>query len=66
VASKALVGEFEEGWQRMLRHDDRQSRWGLGDGQPAQSFPQALRAFLIETGYLPSPAAAAPASGPGR
>lgn len=79
VASKALVGEFDDGWQRMLRHHDRRSRWGLslceggrdadgaclGRERPARSFPQALRAFLVDTGYLsPAPALPAPASGP--
>lgn len=78
VASKALVGEFEDGWQRLLRRYDRRSRWGLslcdggrtadgtcrGRERPARSFPEALRAFLVDTGYLPPSASPAPASGP--
>lgn len=66
VANKALVGEFGEGWQRMMKHYDRESDWGLtrceagyDDGGNCQApevsyknYPQALRAFLIETGYI--------------
>lgn len=78
VASKALVGELEDGWQRMLRHYDRRSRWGLrlcdggrdadgiclGRERPARSFPEALRSFLVDSGYLPPPASPPPASSP--
>ncbi len=68
VATKALVGEFDTGWQRMLGLYDRGSDWGLtsceagynakGDcRQPEKryaDFPAALRAFLPRTGYLPA------------
>ncbi|KPQ39573.1 MAG: hypothetical protein HLUCCO16_07195 [Phormidium sp. OSCR] len=59
VAQKILLDEFEEGWEFMLEHYDRQEDWGLdiynedGDviGQHPD-FPTALRAFLVESGYL--------------
>jgi hypothetical protein len=59
VAQKILLGEFEEGWQFMLVHYDRDSDWGFdiynnnGDviGRH-RDFPSALRAFLIDLGYL--------------
>ena len=68
VANKALVGELADGWERMLKYYDKKSDWGLtgcpqGYDDKGQcigkeihypSFPQALRAFLIETGYIPS------------
>lgn len=67
VATKALVGEFDDGWRRMLRLYDRSSDWGLssclagydGRGQCRRteqrfaSFPEALKAFLRSSGYLP-------------
>jgi hypothetical protein len=66
VANKALVGEFEDGWQRMLQRHDRRSSWGLkqctagydeaGSCKAAEqvfaSYPEALRAFLAQTGYI--------------
>lgn len=66
VANKALVGEFEDGWQRMLQRYDRRSSWGLkqctagydevGRCRAAErvfgSYPEALRAFLVQTGYI--------------
>jgi hypothetical protein len=63
VASKALVGEFEEAWKEMLIGYDRNSRHGLNkclqfrDSNCLKSlffddFPQALKAFLDETGYI--------------
>ncbi|XGB41693.1 MAG: hypothetical protein LVS60_15815 [Nodosilinea sp. LVE1205-7] len=66
VATKALVGELQEGWQQMLKSYDAQSDWGLTTCQAGYddrgnckapevrypSYPQALRAFLIQTGYL--------------
>ncbi len=69
VASKALVGELESGWQQMLKRYDRRSDWGLkqcragydeaGRCKRAEAvypaFPAALRAFLVDTGYI-SPA----------
>ncbi len=59
VAQKILLGEFEEGWQFMLAHYDPEDDWGLeihneeGDviGEHPD-FPTALRAFLVESGYL--------------
>lgn len=69
VANKALVGELYDGWDRMIQRYDSSSDWGLrecrGDsdengkclGQEVvySSFPEALRAFLVDTGYI-SPA----------
>jgi len=65
VASKAQVGEFDDAWARMLKLYDRGSDWGLGRcrvamvdyrcpaGQEYQlTFPEALRAHLVEHGYL--------------
>ena len=66
VANKALVGELYDGWDRMTQRYDASSDWGLkeckGDlddngkclGREAvySSFPEALRAFLIDTGYI--------------
>jgi hypothetical protein len=68
VATKALVGEFDSGWKRMLGLYDRGSDWGLtaceagydakGDCRRPEkryaSYPDALRAFLRRTGYLPA------------
>ena len=66
VATKALLGELEDGWQRMLKHYNHRSDQGLTDCQGGmdetgkclgkeirhESFPAALRAFLAETGYI--------------
>lgn len=66
VASKALVGELFDGWDRMTQRDDPSSDWGLreckgevdergkclGREVVYHSFPEALRAFLLETGYI--------------
>lgn len=66
VATKALVGEFADGWRRMLGRYDRSSDLGLrqcaaglgSDGRcrgadvEYASYPEALRAFLLRTGYL--------------
>jgi len=66
VANKALVGELYDGWDRMIQRYDRFSTSGLeeckGDlndngkclGREIvySSFPEALRAFLIDTGYI--------------
>lgn len=58
VAQKILLGEYEEGWKLMLARYDRQSDWGLdiyqGDKVVGRhpDFPSALKAFLVETGYL--------------
>ncbi|MBD2654622.1 hypothetical protein H6G45_14255 [Synechocystis sp. FACHB-383] len=64
VANKALIGELDDGWQTMLKYYDRDSDWGLSncleyDDQSNclkevkyDSYPDALRAFLIETGYI--------------
>jgi hypothetical protein len=68
VANKALVGEFADGWGRMLRRFQSSSDWDLTECKGKRdfngkcqgreivysSFPQALRAFLIETGYIKS------------
>jgi hypothetical protein len=66
VATKALVGELYDGWDRMIQRYDSSSDWGLKDckGEYDEngkcrgrevvygSFPEALRAFLIDTGYI--------------
>lgn len=58
VAQKALLGEYEEGWKFMLANYDRTSDWGLAIYQENReigkypNFPTALRAFLIQQGYL--------------
>lgn len=66
VANKALVGELDDGWTRMLQRYDAASDWGLKECQGELdehgrcqgrevvhgSFPEALRAFLITTGYI--------------
>lgn len=59
VAQKILLGEYEEGWKFMLAHYDKKLDWGLEiyDEKNNQigtypDFPTALKAFLIETGYL--------------
>ena len=60
VAQKILLGEFQDGWNIMLARYDRKSDWGLERYQGTKvvgkysSFPIALRAFLIKTGYLDS------------
>lgn len=59
VAQKILLGEFEQGWQFMLARYDRNSDWGFEIYDRNSNvigrhpdFPNALRAFLIDTGYL--------------
>lgn len=67
VATAALLEQFPTAWQQMLQRYDRSSDWGLttcpGDRYDDKgrcrsreivykSFPEALRAFLIETGYI--------------
>ena len=58
VAQKALLGEYQQGWDFMLAHYDKTSDWGLDEIQDGErvpkypDFPTALRAFLIEQGYL--------------
>lgn len=64
VANKALVGELEDGWQTMVKYYDDRSDWGLSDCKQYDeqynclqevkydSYPEALRQFLIETDYI--------------
>lgn len=58
VAQKILLGEYTQGWNLMLARYDRKSEWGLeiykGDKAVGKypDFPTALKAFLINTGYL--------------
>jgi len=58
VAQKILLGEYQQGWDFMLARYDRQSDWGLdtveGDRTVGQysGFPAALRALLIQQGYI--------------
>jgi S1-C subfamily serine protease len=65
VATKALVGEFDDGWSRMLPLYDRSTDWPLTEcsvdrvrGQCPEgkersvTFPVALRKHLQEAGYI--------------
>jgi hypothetical protein len=58
VAQKALLGEFQQAWKFMLANYDPTSDSGLsiykGDREVGKypNFPTALKAFLIEQGYL--------------
>jgi hypothetical protein len=58
VAQKILLGEYQQGWDFMLNNYDSTSDWGLeiyqGDRMIGKypDFPTALKAFLIEQGYL--------------
>jgi len=66
IANKSLIGELFDGWDRMLLRYDPNDKWGLAvcaagydDNGTCKakeivydSYPQALRAFLIESGYL--------------
>jgi len=66
VATKALVGELSDGWKRMLQLYDSTSNWGLkvctggtnnagiciGREVVFTNFPEALRAFLVNAGYI--------------
>ncbi len=60
VAQKILLGQYQQGWEFMLKNYDHQSDWGLeiyeGERKVGQypDFPTALKAFLIQTGYLNS------------
>ena len=68
VAAAARLGRFDEAWAQMLEGYDRTSAWGLDqgcrvaeiDGEcPAgeairfDNYPDALRNFLAEHGYIP-------------
>lgn len=59
VATKAMLGEFDKAWAFMLENYDPRSDWELEirddtgeivDYYP--DYPTALRAFLVERGYL--------------
>jgi hypothetical protein len=68
VASAARIGQFGAAWAVMLRSYDRDSGWDLptgcrvapnagGECPPASviryaNYPDALRAFLVEQGYI--------------
>jgi hypothetical protein len=58
VAQKILLGEVEEGWKFMLANYDRTSEWGLEIYSAEKvvgqypDFPTALKAYLIQQGYL--------------
>ena len=67
VAAAARLGMFDRAWSEMLQAHDQRSDWGLEgrclvaardgicpSGQTARfsSFPEALREFMIDTGYL--------------
>ena len=69
VAAAARAGRFDEAWREMLSHYERSSTWGLEDACrigvdnpdacPADQrvsfggYPDALRYYLTEWGYLP-------------
>lgn len=70
VAAAARLGVFDHAWSEMLQAYDRSSDWGLENQcrlsaqsevcPPTQSerhtsFPEALRAFLIDAGYILPP-----------
>lgn len=58
VAQKALLGEYQQGWEFMLANYDPTSDWGLTIYQGEQeagkysNFPSALKSALIKQGYL--------------
>lgn len=58
VAQKALLGEYQQGWEFMLANYDPTSDWGLtiyqGDREAGKysNFPNALKSALIKQGYL--------------
>jgi hypothetical protein len=65
VAAKALVGQFDDAWARMLLSYDHSSDWSLEEcttGAPLEkcpvglkkrvSFPDALREHLVSHGYI--------------
>jgi hypothetical protein len=60
VAQKILLNEYQDGWNFMLASYDRSSTEGLTilkDGKAVgkyRNFPAALRALLIQKGYLDS------------
>ena len=68
VAIAARVGQFDRAWAEMLRSYDRNFEWTLPTGckiDPGEglcpedqqveydNYPDALRAFLIDLGYIP-------------
>ncbi|MGZ8336007.1 MAG: hypothetical protein ACXWU1_05035 [Allosphingosinicella sp.] len=68
VASAARVGRFDSAWAEMLRAYDRNFEWELpmgcrslavdkpcpeGDILRFDNYPDALRAFLVDLGYIP-------------
>ncbi|WP_106639100.1 hypothetical protein [Allosphingosinicella vermicomposti] len=79
VASAARIGRFDEAWAQMLRSYENDAEWDLPTGCRVStkgecpedqlieysSYPEALRAFLIERGYLPTSAAAPSPEPPG-
>lgn len=66
MATKARLCQLPEAWRLLLQRYDRSSREGLRDcrgdwdaegrcrGRELvyRSFPEALRAFLVNTGYI--------------
>ncbi len=66
VATKAILGEAIPAWELMLKRYDQNDDWGFeecrgeyddqgecrGEWITYNSFPEALRSFLIETDYL--------------
>jgi len=63
VAAKALVGQFEDAWQRMLANYKRDSGWLMTECangaatcppnlQRHLTFPGALRRHLLKNGYI--------------
>ena len=65
VATKALLGEAQSGWETMIQRYDPKEDWGLKEclggydnrGKCRQevvysNYPEALLAFLVSSGYL--------------
>ena len=66
VAIKALAGQLEGGWSKMLSYYYRHSDWGLSECQAGyddkgecrgietkySSFPESLKTFLLRSGYI--------------
>lgn len=77
VADAARAGRFNEAWAAMLKHYQRDQQWWQPCSVPVAaqvngrcpkgssiSFPDALRAFLIRTGYLLQSTSASDRSSP--
>ncbi|MDZ7282992.1 hypothetical protein N4G62_13245 [Sphingomonas sanguinis] len=55
VADATRAGRFRPAWAQMLAHYERgRDIWQPDQGPRFRSFPESLRAFLIQAGYWPS------------